>query len=409
MAVACFLMPQFGIAVERTRLTHLWGEPVALESSEGTLAAISDEAAAAGIRAGQAVNGARATCERLVVLPYDREAYEEAAHPVWDLFAIESSVVEPVSPELCYVELTGPDIVKRAQQLADELTARIRITVRAGVGRTKLVARRAAIEGRRQEAGGRKQSAGGSRQERMPGFQPVYSDPDMVREVMQRPGPSSSLPTGLSSPSGLSPCRDRDAPTPPSPLPVAASAGDSGRGAHHVAPGKGAGGVGRNVQANHPLAPSPLHWVRPGREAEFLASLPLEKAPGIDYRLVKRLQRLGVKTLGDIPKIPPRELRRQLKEVALLLQRLAEGEDGDRVRPLWPPRRIEKTIAFEDEVCDRATVEEALRRCAESIAASLLQKHEYCRTVILTVQLADGSYLQESEKPAIPLDAEKTI
>src|SRR5437016_1478338 len=108
MLIACFYMPQIGIAVERARRPHLVGAPVALSAHDNTLVAVSDEVTPFGIRTGQAASGARALCERLAVLPYDRAAYEEEANSIWDLCAIESSVVEPVSPEICYVALSGP-------------------------------------------------------------------------------------------------------------------------------------------------------------------------------------------------------------------------------------------------------------------------------------------------------------
>src|SRR5437773_107322 len=116
--VACFSMPQIGIAVERGRLTHLWGESVALASPDDVLLAVSDETAPLGISVGQTAAGARSLSSKLIVLPYDRPAYEEAAEAVWDLFAIESSVVEPVSPEQCFVEMSGPDVPGRTERLA---------------------------------------------------------------------------------------------------------------------------------------------------------------------------------------------------------------------------------------------------------------------------------------------------
>src|SRR5258708_35235500 len=98
-------MPESGIAVERARLSHLWGEPVGLAGANDTLIAVSDEAARFGIKVGQTASGAKGLCERLIVLPYDRPSYEEAAHLIWNLFAIESSGVQPASPRVSLIEL----------------------------------------------------------------------------------------------------------------------------------------------------------------------------------------------------------------------------------------------------------------------------------------------------------------
>jgi len=300
--VACFWMPQFVIAVERARLTHLWGRPLAL-ARDGILAAVSEEALPYGVRPGLAAAGARALCQDLAILPYDDEACREAARPVWDLFAIESSVVEPESPETCFVEFSGADVLPRVRQLASDVASRVRIPVHAGLARTKFVARHAAM------------------------------------------GP--------------------------------------------------AGGQVVTVPA--------------GREAAFAALLPLECAEFLDLRVRQRLQRLGVRRLGDVARLPARDLHRQFREVGELLRRLALGEDGERVRPLWPPRSLEQGLFFEDEVADEARLHEGLRRCAEALGSQLARSREYARSVALMAVLAGGEAREESEKLLQPAESARPI
>src|SRR4051794_40565869 len=100
MLIACFTFPQFGIAVECARRTHLFGSSVAL-INDTTILVASSEAEARGVRTGQTISAARSLCPDIALLPYDLNAYEEAARLLWDVLAIESSIVEPVSPELC--------------------------------------------------------------------------------------------------------------------------------------------------------------------------------------------------------------------------------------------------------------------------------------------------------------------
>lgn len=294
--IACFTLPQLGIACERTRLTDLWGMPVGLVLDDGMLSAVSDEAVPYGVRPGEPASGARSLCPSLTILPYDRPAYEEAARRVWDLFAIESSVVEPVSPEVCYVEMTGRDVQARVQWLAGELARSVRVPVNVGVGRTKFVAFQAALQSR------------------------------------------ESIIT----------------------VPV-------------------------------------------GSELAALAHVPLTHIPKLDRKLRQRLERLGVRTLGDVAKLPPSHLRKQARDVGYLLERLAAGQDGDRVKPLWPPPRIEHALDFEEEVSDFRQVHEALLRCANTLAAKL--PAQYTRSMTLTVSLADNSALQETERLVCPTNS----
>ena len=149
--IACFLFPQTGIAVERTRIISLWGAPLALVSPEGVLLVVSDEGQQFGVRVGQSASSARALCSSLVVLPYDRAGYETAMQSVWNALAIESSVVEPTSPEIVFSELTGRDIIERVQNLSQNFSNSLRIPVQVGLAKSKFVAYQAALRSRETE------------------------------------------------------------------------------------------------------------------------------------------------------------------------------------------------------------------------------------------------------------------
>lgn len=298
MPVACFYLPQVAIACERSRLPHLWGEATALADTNQNLLVVSEEALRTGVQVGQSALSARAFCPSLIVLPYDREAYETSLASVWDVFAIESSFVEPVSPELCFVELQGKEVLERAQWLANALATRIFTPVFVGLAESKLVAEQAA-----------KRSSEGK-----------------------------------------------------------------------------------------------ILTIALGEEARFLAPLALEQIAQIDLPTKQRLQRLGVKHFGDLLRLPERELQRQFKQKGWLLQQLAQGRDGDRVRPLYPPPMLEQWLPFEEEVCDRASLEYALRWCAERLSRDLVSRHEFCRSLALQVWLHDETLVQEREKLSLPMD-----
>ena len=303
MPVACFHLPQIALACERSRLPRLWGEAVALADISQNLLVVSAEAQHAGVQVGQSVISARAFCPSLIVLPYDREAYEGSLTLVWDVFAIESSVVEPVSPEICFVELQGREVLERAQWLANALATRILTPIQVGLAESKLVAEQAAKQ----------------------------------------------------SPEGK-------------------------------------------------VLTVPL-----GREARFLAPIALEQIAQIDYATRQRLFRLGVKSFGELLRLPKQELQRQFRQKGWMLHKMAQGEDGDKVRPLYPPPSLEQWFPFDEEVCDRASVEYALHQCAERLSRELFERREICRSLTLRIWLQNETLLQEAEKLASPVDTRQEI
>ncbi|BDI32597.1 hypothetical protein CCAX7_46480 [Capsulimonas corticalis] len=138
--------------------------------------------------------------------------------------------------------------------------------------------------------------------------------------------------------------------------------------------------------------------VGPGDEAQALTPLPLAFLDAIDAKLHQRLTKLGITTIGALHAIPPGELERQVKDpLALRLRRLAVGLDSSPVRRLWPQATIEQDYIFDDEVRQEQAILQALQKCSADMAAKLRACGKYCRALALTVQLADGAYVQEKE------------
>lgn len=303
MQIACFLIPTFGIACARAQHPHLAGKPLALTGEGRLLQVVSEETERYGLRAGQSESSARSLCPEITLLPYDGESYTEAARGVWDLLAIESSVVEPVSPELCFVEMSGHDVAPRVRTLARKIAQQTGVPVQAGLASSKLVARQAALRAR---------------------------------------------PSALNA----------DALT-----------------------------------------------VERGRESAFLSDLSLDRLPNLDRSLQKRLDRLGIRTLGDILRIKPHELHRLCRQSGYLLRRLAMGEDGEPVRAAWPPRALEESQHFEVEVCEEERLCAALENCVERIARRLTTGTDYCRSLILEISLEDGTEARSEERLKEPVSS----
>jgi nucleotidyltransferase/DNA polymerase involved in DNA repair len=143
------------------------------------------------------------------------------------------------------------------------------------------------------------------------------------------------------------------------------------------------------------------------KEADVLAAVALAPLATIPAKVCTRAEKLGLHTLGDVAALPERELERQFREAALLLTRLATGDDGDPVKAVWPPKRIEHAVAFDDEIADEFQLTHALKTCAEKIGRQLSEKQQFCRALLLVLDIAGGGVRQQREELSEPTrDAE---
>ncbi|BDI33351.1 DNA polymerase IV [Capsulimonas corticalis] len=135
--------------------------------------------------------------------------------------------------------------------------------------------------------------------------------------------------------------------------------------------------------------PGESFTIAAGDELAHLGRVPIAEVAGVDAKSRARLEKLGVRTLGQAAahngKMP-----KDLRIVGGRLAALAMGRDGDRVRAAWPERSEEANTAFEDETEYLPLIDAALLRLSEKIAAKLQSRHEYCRTLSIQVGHARG-------------------
>jgi len=104
--------------------------------------------------------------------------------------------------------------------------------------------------------------------------------------------------------------------------------------------------------------------------SHLLLSISLECIDWIDYRVIERLYRLGISTIGEIKTIPKSLLGREFPDVSDLLIQLGRGEDPNPVIPIYPPEREEKIVELEGE-SDYRVLTEYLSLCAEELSATI--------------------------------------
>jgi DNA polymerase-4 len=154
-----------------------------------------------------------------------------------------------------------------------------------------------------------------------------------------------------------------------------------------------------------PVPGSGVHVVAPGTEQDFLRPLPARALWGVGPATLARLERLGVRTVGDIADLPPESLVGALGQAnGRHLGRLANGVDP---RPVEPDQRA-KSIGHEETFAtDRHDPDDLGReavRMADGVAWRLRADGRAARTVTLKVRFGDFRTITRSVTLATPVD-----
>ncbi len=155
--------------------------------------------------------------------------------------------------------------------------------------------------------------------------------------------------------------------------------------------------IKRRIRAETGLTASDgLVIVEAGREAEFLAPLPIERLWGVGKATAKDLAALGIATIGQLQRLSRATLVARLGDHGAGLHDLAFGRDDRPVEPWTPPKSMGAETTFERDTTDRARLDTTLRGQAERVARELRAERLAAARVTLKLRFADFRTLTRS-------------
>jgi DNA polymerase-4 len=146
--------------------------------------------------------------------------------------------------------------------------------------------------------------------------------------------------------------------------------------------------------------------VEPGREVAFLHPLPVTLLWGVGPRTHARLQRFGVRTVGDLAALPVDTLVRALGPAAgRHLHDLAWARDPREVEPDRAARSIGHEETYPRDLHEREALAREVVRLADAVAARLRAAGLGGRTVTLKVRFGDFRTITRSRTVREPVAA----
>ena len=143
---------------------------------------------------------------------------------------------------------------------------------------------------------------------------------------------------------------------------------------------------------------------------DFLHPLPVSALWGVGQRTGEILDRLGLRTVGDIAHAPLATLQHNLgAAVGSHLAALACGRDPRAVTPHTPDKSIGAEETFATDVSDPEMIRRELLRLSERTARALREAGFVARTVTVKLRLANFTTLTRSRTLAEPTDLARKI
>ncbi|MEY3753136.1 MAG: DNA polymerase IV [Actinobacteria bacterium] len=152
--------------------------------------------------------------------------------------------------------------------------------------------------------------------------------------------------------------------------------------------------------------PNGMLEITADRILTFLHPLPIQAMWGVGPKTAEVLERLGLRTIEDIAKLPRATLIRALGEAnGASLYELAWGRDYRDVTPDEPDRSISAAETFAQDLDNPEEILTEFLRLTERATARLRDRDLFAKTISIKVRFADFSTINRSKTLPLPIDS----
>jgi DNA polymerase IV (DinB-like DNA polymerase) len=136
--------------------------------------------------------------------------------------------------------------------------------------------------------------------------------------------------------------------------------------------------------------PDGLTVVTAAAAEDFLAPLPVRKIPGIGPKTEKSLARMGIKTVRDLKKFSPTELKERFGKWGPELYERIRGRHHSPLVVEWEPKSVGEQETFAKDTRDLEFIFQRLWELCQGVWRRFLaEDFKFFRTVVVTVRFAD--------------------
>jgi DNA polymerase-4 len=162
--------------------------------------------------------------------------------------------------------------------------------------------------------------------------------------------------------------------------------------------------------ASRAAKPDGLLVVEPDEELDFLHPLPVERVWGIGEATAEKLHLRGVRTVGELARVPDASLVAWLgKAGARQLRALAWNTDPRPVQTTRRARSVGAQSTFGRDVRDPETYRVVLGKLADRVATRMRAKERAGRTITVRIRFADWTTITRARTLGAPTNATPAI
>ena len=147
---------------------------------------------------------------------------------------------------------------------------------------------------------------------------------------------------------------------------------------------------GKN-QNRRPNAPNTITIIPPGKEAQFLAPLPVRYLWGVGPKTAEKLSQYGMTTIGELAQSSPKTLEILFGPYGCELQQRAQGLDNRPINLEHEVKSVSNEVTFAQDITDKNELRQTIRKLSEQIGRRLRKASLAGTTIHIKLRWSDFS------------------
>ncbi|OJX46907.1 MAG: hypothetical protein BGO78_15495 [Chloroflexi bacterium 44-23] len=155
--------------------------------------------------------------------------------------------------------------------------------------------------------------------------------------------------------------------------------------------------------------PGAIQVVEFGKEAEFMAPLPVAMLWGVGPKTTQRLGNIGVKTIGDLAKLSENSLVELFGKNGVFLRQRAMGIDDSDVESYEETKSISQEVTFNRDIVDVEVLLAEIKEISEKLGYKLRSKKLLAQSVRVKFRYYDFRTFTRQKKLSQPVNQDGII
>lgn len=142
---------------------------------------------------------------------------------------------------------------------------------------------------------------------------------------------------------------------------------------------------------------------------KILDDLPVRKIWGVGKVMERRLNELGINTIGQLRNMPLEELKRRFGKWGISLYKLSRGIDEQPVVPAREAKSISREITFSNDLHDPEDIKKVLFELSEAVGKRLQANGLKGKTIEIKIRFSDFTTITRSKSISNATNSIKVI